>query len=87
MCDTTQWEIDALYEGVKRLGYRVIWSLRGIEWNHKDDPDWWVSPWCPQMEILAHPGLKAGMTHCGFGGTLEFISAGVPIMAFPHFAD
>jgi len=27
------------------------------------------------------------MTHCGFGGTLEFIAAGKPIVAFPHFAD
>jgi len=27
------------------------------------------------------------MTHCGFGGTLEFIAAGKPIVAFPHFGD
>ena len=37
--------------------------------------------------MLAHPAVKAGLTHCGFGGTLEFIAAGVPMVALPHFAD
>ena len=27
------------------------------------------------------------MTHCGFGGTCEFMSAGVPVLTFPHFTD
>lgn len=27
------------------------------------------------------------MTHCGWGGCLEFIGAGVPAVTFPHFAD
>jgi UDP:flavonoid glycosyltransferase YjiC (YdhE family) len=27
------------------------------------------------------------MTHCGFGGTLEFIHCGIPIACFPHFGD
>ena len=31
--------------------------------------------------------MKAGLTHCGFGGVLEFITAGVPIVALPHFDD
>ena len=39
------------------------------------------------MELLAHPELKAGLTHCGFGGVLEFIGAGKLIVALPHFAD
>ena len=37
--------------------------------------------------MLSHPGIKAGLTHCGMGGTLEFISMGVPAVLFPHFAD
>ena len=27
------------------------------------------------------------MHQCGFGGTLEFINAGLPVVIFPHFGD
>ena len=27
------------------------------------------------------------MSHCGFGGTIEFINFGSPLACFPHFAD
>lgn len=37
--------------------------------------------------MLAHPACKAGLTHCGFGGTLEFIAMRVPVVTFPHFSD
>jgi hypothetical protein len=37
--------------------------------------------------VLAHPAIKAGLTHCGFGGVNEFINAAVPVIAWPHFAD
>lgn len=47
----------------------------------------WISSWLPQVELLTHPGVKAGLTHCGFGGTLEFISSGIPMLCMPHFGD
>jgi len=53
----------------------------------KDDPDFWISPWVPQVELLAHPTIKVGLSHCGWGGVLEFINSAVPIVAFPHFLD
>ena len=76
-----------MYFGLKNIGCKVIWSLRGIEIPEKDNPNFWVREWLPQPEILSHPAVKAGLTHCGFGGTSEFIGAGVPIVAYPHFAD
>ena len=36
---------------------------------------------------MAHPAVKAGLCHCGFGGSLEFINAGIPIICLPHFGD
>ena len=37
--------------------------------------------------MLAHPAIKAAITHCGFGGTLELISQGIPTVVWPHFGD
>ena len=37
--------------------------------------------------MLSHPNLKAGLTHCGMGGTMEFITRGVPAVTWPHFGD
>ena len=75
-----------MFEGLKKVGCRVIWSLKDKKLP-REDPDFWVKPWVPQLELLAHPAVQAGLTHCGFGGCLEFISAGVAIVAFPHFVD
>lgn len=52
-----------------------------------DSPRIYSSRWLPQVEILAHPAVKAGMHQCGFGGTLEFLNAGLPCVIFPHFGD
>ena len=87
VCIWQQWSINAIYYGLKKLGCRVIWSLKSELKLPEENPNFWVRQWIPQVEILAHPVLKAGLTHCGFGGTLEFIAAGKPIVAFPHFID
>ena len=41
----------------------------------------------PQVEALHHPAVVAGFTHVGFGGVVEFLHAGVPLVCFPHFFD
>ena len=41
----------------------------------------------PQVELLSHSGVKAGLTHCGFGGIQEYINAGIPMVCMPHFGD
>jgi UDP:flavonoid glycosyltransferase YjiC (YdhE family) len=82
-----EWSVKALYHGLKKLGVKVVWSLKDFEIPVPDDPDFYVRPWIPQIEVLAHPAIKAGLTHCGFGGVNEFINASVPVIAWPHFAD
>lgn len=37
----------------------------------QDDPDFFVSKWTPQAELLQDPSVKVVITHCGWGGTLE----------------
>lgn len=66
----------------------MVWSLKKeYKLPEEGNDNFWVRPWIPQIEVLAHPAVKAGINHCGFGGVLEFCSAGLPIVAFPHFAD
>ncbi|KAK9071119.1 hypothetical protein SSX86_009687 [Deinandra increscens subsp. villosa] len=46
-----------------------------------------VVQWSPQAYVLAHPSVSCFVTHCGWNSTLEALSSGVPIVAFPQWGD
>ena len=46
-----------------------------------------VKGWAPQVLILDHEAIGGFVTHCGWNSTLEAITAGVPMVAWPLGAD
>ncbi|GJN17758.1 hypothetical protein PR202_gb04854 [Eleusine coracana subsp. coracana] len=46
-----------------------------------------VKSWAPQVEVLRHRAAGAFMTHCGWNSTLEGITAGVPLLCWPLYAE
>ncbi|CAE7438373.1 UGT2B14 [Symbiodinium natans] len=84
------WQVRVIYNGLKKARCRVVWSLKGELQQFlpvADDPDFYISKWTPQAELLQDDAVKAVITHCGWGGTLECMTAGKPIVAIPFFGD
>jgi hypothetical protein len=46
-----------------------------------------VIGWAPQVDILAHPAIGMFASHCGWNSILESIRFGVPIVAWPLYAE
>ncbi|KAI3845397.1 hypothetical protein MKW98_029048 [Papaver atlanticum] len=80
-------------------GCSFIWVVRQI---NKDDEERFlptdfeervkgrsliIRDWAPKLLILDHQAVGGFMTHCGWNSVLGSISAGVPMVTWPMFAD
>ncbi|CAN0825214.1 Hydroquinone glucosyltransferase [Linum grandiflorum] len=46
-----------------------------------------VPSWAPQMQVLSHAATGGFMSHCGWNSTLESLVNGVPMIAWPLYAE
>ncbi|KAJ6916071.1 anthocyanidin 3-O-glucosyltransferase 5-like [Populus alba x Populus x berolinensis] len=46
-----------------------------------------IKDWAPQVEILNHPSVGGFISHCGWNSTLESITTGVPLIAWPLYSE
>ena len=43
--------------------------------------------WCPQEKVLSHTSVGGFLSHCGWNSVLEAVVAGVPMVAWPLYAE
>ncbi|KAH7835007.1 hypothetical protein Vadar_021988 [Vaccinium darrowii] len=65
---------------------REEWLPEGFE-KRLEGKGFIIRGWAPQVLILDHAAIGGFMTHCGWNSTLEGVTAGVPLIAWPLFAD
>eukprot|EP00268_Persea_americana_P050352 TRINITY_DN5469_c0_g3_i2.p1 TRINITY_DN5469_c0_g3~~TRINITY_DN5469_c0_g3_i2.p1 ORF type:complete len:483 (+),score=70.82 TRINITY_DN5469_c0_g3_i2:272-1720(+) len=46
-----------------------------------------LKSWAPQMAVLSHDSVGGFVTHCGWNSVLEALCAGVPMVAWPLYAE
>ncbi|KAL3382777.1 hypothetical protein AABB24_002333, partial [Solanum stoloniferum] len=94
-------QIQELAMGIEDSGQEFIWVIRERKFKQENEdsclPEGFekrtkekgiiIRGWAPQVLILDHEGVGAFMTHCGWNSTLEGISAGVPLVTWPLFAE
>ncbi|KAB1204925.1 Anthocyanidin 5,3-O-glucosyltransferase [Morella rubra] len=46
-----------------------------------------VKQWAPQVEVLRHDSVGGFVSHCGWNSVLEAVREGVPMVAWPLYAE
>ncbi|KAM3377258.1 gallate 1-beta-glucosyltransferase 84A23 isoform X2 [Capsicum galapagoense] len=95
-----QEQVDELAYGLLNSGVNFLWVIKepstGTGFLPVKLPDRFLDKagdkakivqWCAQEQVLAHPSLACFLTHCGWNSTMEAISIGTPIIAFPQWGD
>ncbi|OVA15877.1 UDP-glucuronosyl/UDP-glucosyltransferase [Macleaya cordata] len=92
-------QLAEIASGLEASGHPFIWVVRerGKPSEEEDDQRRWLKEdmtkgmiirgWAPQVAILEHPAIGGFVTHCGWNSVLESVAAGVPMIAWPLYAE
>uniref|UniRef100_A0A5B6YV74 Glycosyltransferase n=1 Tax=Davidia involucrata TaxID=16924 RepID=A0A5B6YV74_DAVIN len=87
--------------GLEASGQQFIWVVRKEKRNEEEEEEWMpkgfekrmegkgliIRGWAPQVLILDHEAVGGFMTHCGWNSLLEGMTAGLPMVTWPIFAE
>ncbi|XP_027926845.1 soyasapogenol B glucuronide galactosyltransferase-like [Vigna unguiculata] len=90
-----------LAHGLENSGHSFIWVIRKKDGNENDNSflqefedkmkesnkGFIIWNWAPQLLILNHPAIGGIVSHCGWNSLLESLSAGLPVITWPMFAE
>ncbi|GJM98083.1 hypothetical protein PR202_ga15059 [Eleusine coracana subsp. coracana] len=83
-------QLDEALHGLVQSGHPFLWVVRSDTWSPPMD----VGPnsrivrgWVPQRSVLAHKAVGGFVSHCGWNSTLESLTAGKPMLAWPMIAE
>ncbi|ESQ45172.1 hypothetical protein EUTSA_v10010314mg [Eutrema salsugineum] len=101
LCNLPLAQLKELGLGLEESNKPFIWVIR--EWGKYGELANWIQEsgfeerikdrglviqgWAPQVFILSHASIGGFLTHCGWNSTLEGITAGVPLLTWPLFAE
>lgn len=84
--------------GLAASGHAFLWIIRPdlvseessvliSEFREKTRDRGYLTSWCCQEEVLAHPSVGCFLTHAGWNSVLESIENGIPMLCWPFFAE
>jgi len=80
----------AMLSALTSSEYYTLWALpkpqqQGLPGNIPSSVK--IHHWVPTARALAHPKVKAFVSHCGGNSATESMALGVPLVGYPQFGD
>ena len=96
-------QLKEIAAGLEKSGQRFLWAVRSpsideVEPNlnvlmpegflkRTEGRGMVIKSWAPQTAVLGHGSVGGFVSHCGWNSILEAVSAGVPMIAWPLYAE
>ncbi|KAL5559404.1 hypothetical protein UlMin_035615 [Ulmus minor] len=92
--DLSEAQLDEVAFGLEDSEQSFIWVVRSKTWSPPNgmkerikNRGLIISEWVDQRHILSQNAIGGFLSHCGWNSCLESLSSGVPILAWPLFAE